>query len=178
MRVLWDVIKSSLASCSVNRAFSSEHSFGSCADPCKLTWRFIQLFSKGPRSWAYSQEGELVFQWISLSIWKQSGLNMALAKGRPWVMNSFVFSHLEDQMLEAVKTFTRAKETISFSCHRWWILWVYSPFFRRPHTEEGHGVSGLLFAVRAAVYQTCGHHSSHSHLNLLPVYWARKRESN
>lgn len=89
-----------------------------CADPSKLTRRFIQLFSKGPHSWAYSQEGELVFQWISLSIWMPSGWNTALAKGRPWVMNSFVLCHLKDQMLEAVKTFSAKRETISFGCHR------------------------------------------------------------
>lgn len=113
MRVLWVVIKSSLATCSVNSAFSSEQSLGLCADPSKLTRRFIQLFSKGPHSWAYSQEGELVFQWISLSIWMASGWNTAPAEGRPWVMNSFVFCHLQDQMLEAVKTLSTAREMIS-----------------------------------------------------------------
>lgn len=81
MRVLWVVIKSSLATCSVNSAFSSEQSLGLCAHPSKLTRRFIQLFSKGPHSWAYSQEGELVFQWISLSIWMASGWNTAPAEG-------------------------------------------------------------------------------------------------
>ncbi len=128
MRVLWVVIKSSLATCSVNSAFSSEQSLGLCADPSKLTRRFIQLFSKGPHSWAYSQEGKLVFQWISLSIWMRSGWNMAPAEGRPWVMNSFVFCHIEDQMLEAARVFSTAREMISFGCHRWWILWVYPPF--------------------------------------------------
>lgn len=118
MKVLWVVIKSSLATCSVNSAFSSEQSLGLCADPSKLTWRFIRLFSKGPHSWAYSQQGELVFQWISLSIWMWSGWNMAPAKGRPWVMNSFVFCHLEDQMLEAGKTFSIARKMISLGCHR------------------------------------------------------------
>lgn len=112
MRVLWVVIKSSLATCSVNSAFSSEQSLGLCADPGKLTRRFIQLFSKGPHSWAYSQEGKLVFQWISLSIWMPSGWNTAPAEGRPWVMNSFVFCHLEDQMREAVETLSTAREMI------------------------------------------------------------------
>lgn len=135
MRVLWVVIKSSLATCSVNSSFSSEQSLGLCADPSKLTQRFIQLFSKGPHSWAYSQEGELVFQWISLSIWMLSGWNTAPAKGRPWVMNSFVFCHLEDQMLRAVKTFKAVRKMISFSCHRWWILWV-SPPFTENHTRR------------------------------------------
>lgn len=128
MRVLWVVIKSSLATCSVNSAFSSEQSPGLCADPCKLTRRFIQLFSKGPHSWAYCQEGELVFQWILLSIWMPSGWNTAPARGGPWVMNFFVFCHLEDQMLEAVKTFSTAREMICFFCYRWWILWVYQSF--------------------------------------------------
>lgn len=48
-----------------------------------------------------------------------SGWNTAPAKGRPWVMNSFVFCHLQDQMLEAVKTFGTAREMIYFCCHRW-----------------------------------------------------------
>ncbi len=43
---------------------------------------------------------------------------MGPAKGRSWVMNSFVFCHSEDQMLEAVKTFSTAREVISFGCHR------------------------------------------------------------
>lgn len=143
MRVLWVVIKSSLATCSVNSSFSSEQSLGLCADPGKLTWRFIQLFSKGPHLRAYSQKGELVFQWISLSIWMQSGWDMVPATGRPWVMYSFVFCHLEDQTLEAVQTFRAARKTTSFSSHRWWILWVYPPF-----TED------LLFQ-QAPAYSKC-----------------------
>lgn len=88
MRVLWVVIRSSLAMWSVNSAVFSEQGLSLCADPSKLTRRFIKLFSKGPHSWAYSQGGELVFQWISLSIWIQSSWNMAPAKERPRVMNS------------------------------------------------------------------------------------------
>lgn len=136
MRVLWVVIKSSLATCSVNSAFSSEQSLGLCADPSKLTQRFIQLFSKGPHSWAYSQEGELVCQWISLSIWMPSSWNTAPAKGRPWVMNSFVFCHLKDQMLEAAKTSCAAREAICYGCHRWWIVWVYPPVTENTHMQH------------------------------------------
>lgn len=106
MRVLWLVIKSSLATHSVNSAFSFEHSLGLCTGPSKLTQRFIQLFSKGLHSWAHSQEGELVFQWISLSIWMPSGWNMVPANGRPLLKNSFVFCYSEAQTLGAVNTFT------------------------------------------------------------------------
>lgn len=50
---------------------------------------------------------------------------MALTKERgPLVMNSFVLCHLEDQMLEAVKTFSAATDRISFDFHRWRITWV------------------------------------------------------
>lgn len=38
-----------------------------CSDPSTLTRRFTLLLSEGPHSWAYSQEVESVFQWISLS---------------------------------------------------------------------------------------------------------------
>lgn len=99
MRVLWLVIKSSLATHSVNSAFSFEHSLGLCTGPSKLTQRFIQLFSKGLHSWAHSQEGELLFQWISLSIWMPSGWNMVPANGRLLLKNSFVFCHSEAQTL-------------------------------------------------------------------------------
>lgn len=145
MRVLWVVFKSSLATCSVNTAFSSEQSLGLCADPSELTQWFIQPFSKGPHSWAYSQEGELVFQWISLSIWMLSGWNMAPAKGWPWLMNSFVLCHLEDQMLEAVKTFRAARKMISFICHRWWILWVFIPFTENHRLRKTFQLTLALF---------------------------------
>lgn len=117
MRVLWVVIKSSLATCSVNSTFSSGQSPGLCTDPGKLTCGFIQPFCKGLHSLAYSQEGQLLFQWIWLSIWMRSGWSTAPAMVRPWVMNFFVVCQLKDQVLEAVNTFSTLRAIISFCCH-------------------------------------------------------------
>ena len=152
------MFESSLATCSVNSAFSSEQSHGLYADPSKLTQWFIQLFSKGPQSWAYSQEGELVFQWISLSIWMPSGWNTAPANRRPWVMNSFVLCHLEDQILDAVKTFRAVRRMISFISHRWWILWVYPPLteihtLRNPSQQALALFNCVRFVIR--FYKSC-----------------------